>query len=308
MRPATERGAEAFDRGTPMRSSPIALALLLVALSACGETNDAVEKAPVKAAPTETKVEPTPVPEPIAVPEDPFADDKWEDADTDGAEPTPPPTIETPQGPWPGPCKITYKGGPTVRFKYTDTGGTVRTDADADGTADVCSKFDRTGDHTTKISIDLDCNKKTDLRIEPKLEDGTNLAVAKVTATDDNGGNREMTLVELGLFAGLEPGYALQAKRADVDATIKDGKVTKASIKGEGGTKVSIAYDKDGRVKSLDEDLGGDGTVDRKFTYKYDAKGNPTKIEVTVTTPAAKDGGKPEKKKQTATVDYSCWK
>ena len=54
---------------------------------------------------------------------------------------------------------------------------------DGDGNADVCSKFDRAGGHTTKISIDLDCNKKTDLRLEPKLEAGTNLAVAKVTAT-----------------------------------------------------------------------------------------------------------------------------
>lgn len=294
-----------------MRRSTLAIALLLPLLwvSACGDsTADKTEKAPVKAAPAETKVEPTPTPEPDAkVPEDPFADDKWEDGETDGEEPTPPPKVETPQGPRPGPCKITYKGGPTLRFKYTDAGGTVRTDADADGNADVCSKFDRSGDHTTKISIDLDCNKKTDLRIEPKLEDGTNLAVAKVTATEENGGNREMTLVELGLFAGLEPGYALQAKRGDVDATIKDGKVTKASVKGEGGAKIVVAYDKDGRVKSLDEDLTGDGTVDRKFTYKYDAKGNPTKIEVTVTTPGV-DGGKPTKKKQTATVDYSCWK
>jgi hypothetical protein len=292
-----------------MRRSPFALALLLplLCVTACGDSKDPAEKAPAKTIPAETKVEPTPVPDPDPkVPEDPFADDKWDDGDTDGEEPAPP-KVETPQGPWPGPCKITYKGGPTLRFKYTDTGGTVRTDADADGTADVCSKFDRTGDHTTKISIDLDCDKKTDLRIEPKLEAGTNLAVAKVTATEENGGNREMTLVELGLFAGLEPGYALQTKRSEVDATIKDGKVTKASIKGVGGTKIVIAYDKDGRVKSLDEDLQGDGTVDRKFTYKYDAKGNPTKIEVTVTTPGV-DGGKATKKKQTATVDYSCWK
>jgi len=298
-----------------MRRSPLAIALLLpllwVTAFGCGDSKDSTDKAPTKAAPAETKVEPTPSADPDPkLPEDPFADDKWDDGETDGEEPAPP-KAETPQGPWPGPCKITYKGGPTLRFKYTATGGTVRTDADADGNADVCSKFDRTGDLTTKISIDLDCNKKTDLRIEPKLEAGSNLAVAKVTATEENGGNREMTLIELGLFAGLEPGYALQAKRTDVDATIKDGKVTKAVIKGEGGTKVVIGYDKDGRVKSLDEDIEGDGTVDRKFTYKYDAKGNPTKIEVTVTTPQAKggaDGGKATKKKQTATVDYACWK
>lgn len=298
-----------------MRRSPLAIALLLpllwVTASGCGDSKDSTDKAPTKAAPAETQVEPTPIPDADPkLPEDPFADDVWDDGETDGEEQAPS-KAETPQGPWPGPCKITYKGGPTLRFKYTATGGTVRTDADADGNADVCSKFDRTGDHTTKISIDLDCDKKTDLRIEPKLEAGSNLAVAKVTATEENGGNREMTLIELGLFAGLEPGYALQAKRTDVDATIKDGKVTKAAIKGEGRTKVVIGYDKDGRVKSLDEDIEGDGTVDRKFTYKYDAKGNPTKIEVTVTTPKAKggaDGGKATKKKQTATVDYACWK
>lgn len=291
-----------------MRSS-FALALLLATLCCCGDSQDATDTSP-KPIKGETKIEPTVTPpvEPTPVPEDPFADDKWEDTETGGEEPTPPVAVETPQGPWPGPCKITYKGGPILRFKYTDKGGTVRTDADGDGNADVCAKFDRSGDHTTKISIDLDCNKKTDLRLEPKLEAGSNLAVAKVTATEDNGGNREMTFIELGLFAGLEPGYPLSAARADVDATIEDGRVTKAAVKGEGGAKVTLAYDKDGRIKGLDEDTQGDGTVDRKFAYKYDKKGNPIKIEVTVTMPAPKDGGKPEKKKQTATVDYSCWK
>lgn len=294
-----------------MRESSLALALLLAAPLACGGSDDSAQKAPAKAIVGETKIEPTVTPpvEPKVVPEDPFADDTWEEpgADTDGGDAPAPPKPEVAAGPWPGPCKITYKGGPTLRFKYTDTGGTVRTDADGDGNADVCSKFDRADGHTTKISIDLDCNKKTDLRLEPKLEAGTNLAVAKVTATEDNGGNREMTMVELGLFAGLEPGFPLSAARKDVDATIKDGRVTKAAIEGEGGTKISLAYEKDGRIKGLDEDTDGDGTVDRKFTYKYDAKGNVTKIEVTVTESAAA-GGKPTKKKQTATVDYSCWK
>lgn len=285
------------------------LALALALLPACNGSDDPPAKAtgPIVG---ETKIEPTvvaPPVEPKPVPEDPFADDTWEEGDTDGAEPTPPPKVEVAAGPWPGPCKITYKGGPTLRFKYTDAGGTVRTDADGDGTADVCSKFDRKDGHTTRVSVDLDCDKKTDLRIEPKLEAGTNLAVAKVTATEENGGNREMTLVELGLFSGLEPGFPLAAPRGDVDATIKDGRVTKAAVKVEGGTKLVLTYDKDGRIKGLDEDTEGDGVVDRKFAYKYDPKGNVSKIEVTVTT-AGEDGAKATKKKQTATVDYSCWK
>jgi hypothetical protein len=292
-----------------MRRRSLALALLLAAPLGCGGSDDSAQKAPAKVAGGETKIEPTVTPpvEPVAVPEDPFANDKWEEGETDGDDTAEPPKPEPTAGPWPGPCKITYKGGPTLRFKYTDKGGTVRTDADGDGNADVCSKFDRDGGHTTKISVDLDCNKKTDLRIEPKLEAGTNLALAKVTATEENGGNREMTLVELGLFAGLEPGYALAAPRAEVDATIKDGRVTKAAIKGKGGTRIALSYDKDGRIKGLDEDEGGDGTLERRFTYRYDAKGNVSKIEVTVTEPGV-DGGKATKKKQTATVDYSCWK
>lgn len=298
-----------------MRRSSFALALLLatptLGLGAgCGGSDDPAGKAPTKAVVGETKIEPTTPPavdEPAVKPEDPFADDTWEEGDTDGAEPTPPIKVEPTAGPWPGPCKITYKGGPTLRFKYTDTGGTVRTDADGDGKADVCSKFERADGHTSRVSVDLDCDKKTDFRLEPKREVGTNLAVGKVTATEDNGGNREMTLVELGLFSGVEPGFPLAAAREDVETTIKAGQVVKAAVRGKGGAKIAMAYDKAGRIKSLDEDADGDGTVDRKFTYRYDAKGNVSKIEVTVTA-APEGGGKPEKKKQAATVDYSCWK
>jgi hypothetical protein len=298
-----------------MRSSPFALVLLLASIPGCGDDGEPAGDAAAKSIVGETKIEPTvQPPAPAPLPEDPFAEDEWEapaaDTETDAAAPTEPPATVMPavaDGPWPGPCKLSYKGGPILRFKYTDAGGTVRTDADGDGKVDVCSKFDRKEGHTTRISIDLDCNQKTDLRIEPVLEDGTNLATAKVTATEANGGNRQMTMIELGLFAGLEPGFPIAAPRANVDATVKDGRVTKAAVKGEGGDEVALSYDKDGRIKGLSEDTGGDGTIDRKFAYRYDAKGNVTRIDVSVTTPGV-GGAKGTTKKQTATVDYSCWK
>lgn len=306
----------------PMRRLSPALVLALVCVTACNGDDPSAGKTPAKAE-AKTDPEPAPAPDPVPVepkPEDPFADDEWEDGE--GAEAgesgeAPPPAVAKPEGPWPGPCKITYKGGPVLRFKYTDAGGTVRVDEDNDGTADTCGKFDRKDGHTTRVSIDLGCDKKTDLRIEPRRDAaaaaGVKLLAAKITATEDNGGNRDVTLVDLGVFGGLEPGFVLSAPLADIESK-KDakGNLTKAAVKGDGGAKLTIAYDKDGRVKSIDEDADGDGIVDRKFTYKFDAKGNVSKIDVTVTTvtPAAGAGAKPTttKAKQAATLDYSCWK
>lgn len=301
-----------------MRSFPLALLLALATVTACNGDEPPAGKTPAKA--EQKKVEADPVPDPVPVkpaPEDPFADDKWEEPGDEAGESgeAPPPAVATPTGPWPGPCKVTYKGGPILRFKYTDTGGTVRVDDDGDGNADTCGKFDRKDGHTTRVSIDLDCDKKTDLRIEPQREAGAAAAAkvlsAKITATEDNGGNREVTLIDLGVFAGLEPGFVLTAKKADVETKLDaKGNVTKATVKGDGGTKLSIAYDKEGRVKSLDEDTDGNGVVDRKFGYKYDAKGNVTKVDVTVSTVAEGAAPKtaPTKTKQSATLDYRCWK
>ncbi|MFO0631608.1 MAG: hypothetical protein U0168_02020 [Nannocystaceae bacterium] len=294
---------------------------LLVAL-ACGDSTpqDAKTPPPVRSA-GETKVEPTPdAKAETPLPEDPFADDRWEDDDaTGGEDDAPPPKPPASEGPWPGPCKVSYKGGPTLRFKHTDKGGTVRIDQTGDGEADTCGKFERKDGHVTKISIDLDCDKKTDLRIEPKPQAGSNLVTAKVTANADNGGNRELALVNLGVFAGLEPGYPIAAAPGEIETVVADGRVTKAQTKskGEGATAIELSYDKDGRIKTIKEDLGRDGTVDRKFSYKFDAKGNPTRIDVVTTIPApAAEGGdkpagakaKPTTKKQSATFDYACWK
>jgi hypothetical protein len=298
------------------------LVLALVSLTGCNGDEAPAGKAPAK---VEAKKDPEPAPAPDPepskpAPEDPFADDKWEDSEGEESGESgeaPPVAVAVPEGPFPGPCKITYKGGPVLRFKYTDAGGTVRVDEDNDGTADTCGKFDRKDGHTTRVSIDLGCDKKTDMRIEPGRDAaaaaGVKLVPAKITATEDNGGNRDVTLVDLGAFAGLEPGFVLSAPLADIESK-KDGKgnLTKASVKGDGGAKLSIAYDKDGRVKSLDEDADGDGIVDRKFTYKLDGKGNVTKIDVaitTVTAPAtASAKATTTKSKQSATLDYRCWK
>lgn len=285
----------------------VSLLSSLVSLVGCGG-DEPTEKAPLKSAPSETKIEVTPpAVDDQPKPEDPFADDVWDDeAGESGGEVAPPPAPTEP-GPWPGPCKITYKNGPTLRFKYTATGGTVRIDANVEGVPDTCGKLDRKDGRTTKVSVDLGCDKKTDLRIEPKYETDINVATAKVTASAENGGNREMTLVTLGTFVGLEPGYPLNAARKDVQLDVKAGKVAKASIAGDAPTKLDITYDDKGRIKTLKEDLGADGSVDRKFDYRFDKTGNVERIDVAVT-PAAVDGGpKPKTVKQTAKLDYSCW-
>jgi hypothetical protein len=277
-------------------------------LAACGDSEPA-DKGPLKSAPNETKIEVTPKPAESPDPkrEDPFADDVWEDdgADTDAA--VAPPAVPPEPGAWPGPCKITYKNGPTLRFKYTATGGTVRIDANVEGVPDTCGKFDRKDGRTTKVSVDLGCDKQTDLRIEPKYEADVNIATAKVTASEENGGNREITLVTLGTFVGLEPGYPLQAARKDVKLDVKDGKVSKASIAGDAPARLDIAYDDKGRIKTLKEDLGADGSIDRKFDYRFDKIGNVERIDVAVTPAAVEGGPKPKTVKQTAKLDYSCW-
>jgi hypothetical protein len=291
-------------RSRPLLSLSLVLSCLLA--SACGDPEPA-DKGPLKSAPNETKIDVTPPkPEPDPIPEDPFADDVWDDDGDTGAEPTPP-TTEPAPGPWPGPCKITYKNSPTLRFKYTATGGTVRIDANLEGVPDTCGKFDRKDGRTTKVSVDLACDKKTDLRIEPSYDASVNVATAKVTASADNGGNREITLVTLGTFVGLEPGYPLQAARKDVTLDVKDGKVRKASVAGDQPGKLELVYDKDGRIKTVKEDLGADGSVDRKFDYRFDKLGNVSRIDVAVTPPAKDGGAKPKASKQTAKLDYSCW-
>lgn len=84
------------------------------------------------------------------------------------------------------------------------------------------------------------------------------------------------------------------AARGDVDATIKDGRVTRAAIKGEGGAIVSLSYDKKGRIKGLDEDTDGDGTPRATCPRSRGAKDNPAAKATTT--------------KQTASVDDHCWK
>lgn len=294
------------------RRLPFASLVLGCALaSACGGDSEPVEKAPLKSAPAETKIDVTPPPltdEGGKLPEDPLADDVWEpdDAGESGGEAVAPTPAPAP-GPWPGPCKITYKGGPTLRFKYTDKGGTVRIASNVEGVPDTCGKFETKDGRPSKITIDLGCDKKSDLRIEPSHDPEVNVASAKITASAENGGNREITLVTLGTFLGLEPGYPLQASRKDVKLDVVDKKVRTASVEGDQASKLSLVYDKDGRIKTVKEDLGADGSVDRKFDYRFDKLGNVTRIDVAVTPtgPDGKAAGKPTK--QTAKLDYSCW-
>jgi hypothetical protein len=282
------------------------LLVLCLLSAACGDSEGTPEKAPLKSAPTETKVDVTPPPvaeEGGKLPEDPLANDVWTDDDHGDEAGTPvEPTPAPEEGPFPGPCRITYKNGPTLRFKYTATGGTVKIASNVEGAPDTCGKFERKDGHTTKVTVDLGCDKKSDLRIEPHYDPEVNVATAKITASDANGGNREITLVTLGAFTGLEPGFPIEAARKDVKLDVKDKRVQSASTD---DVKLSLVYDKDGRIKTLKEDAGADGTVDRKFDYKFDKLGNVTRIDV-ATTPIV--DGKPGKAvKMIAKLDYACW-
>lgn len=303
-----------MHRSRSLRVVVTVLGLAATALLACGDDG---EKAP----PTKSQAREFDAPKPTTPEgdtdatddggprEDPLATGGWDDNETDGDAPQPPPIEE---GAFPGPCKITWKDGPTVRLKYTDTGGTVRIDDDADGKADTCGKFERKDGVTTKVWVDLACDKTTDLQIVPEamIEGGGNVFGAEVTTYGEGKpSKRAITLLAIPGMSGLEPGYPIEAAKSAAKLKIEDGLVRRADVpesEGRPATRVDVVYDKDKRVKTLKEDVGADGKVDRKYDYKYDAKGNVSKISAVLT--ATDADGKTLTKKPTARLDYSCWK
>jgi len=303
------------------------LGLVALVTAACGN-NDA-DKPPEKTPTIEIKGE-AKVPTPVAAGStgggtggttiiDPFATDGWAEDDTDGAatmgmgdesgtggsggEDAAPPLFD-------GPCFVRWSKGPILRFKYADDGGGghLRIDGDNDGKSDVCARFWTKDDKTHKVTVDEGCDKSTDAIISPTYDTEINLATA--TYTDKRGeseAKHEITLIALPAFTGIAPGYPLYAKRDDIKLETKDGLVTKATIKTpiEGPpVKVTLKYDKDGRVTRIDEDHEADGKVDRRFDYRYDDVGNVAGMTLTETTTV---DGKRKKSKKTAKLGYSCW-
>ncbi len=222
-----------------------------------------------------------------------------EDGDEGTAE------VEPPPGPHPGPCTVRWSSeGPIVRFTWIEGGGRVRVDQDNDGTSDVCGRFEVQDGRTTKVWIDEGCDRKTDIEIVPTYEEDLNLATAKYqVTTDGQKTTRDVTLVTMPSFTGLDPGYPLHAARADVRLKSSKGRVTSAQVDAplEGPpTKVTFRYDKENRVTQVQEDLDVDGTIDRRFDYRYDADGNLSRMSYVILV----DG---KEKKATARIDYKCW-
>jgi hypothetical protein len=292
------------------------LGLACSVTAGCGDDGDATP--PAKTQDNEIVVTPPPVVDTQDTEgtddggprEDPLATGGWAEGDTEGDTAPTPPVEDT--GPFPGPCKITWKDGPTIRMKYTDTGGTVRIDADADGKSETCGKFERKDGRTTKVWVDLACDKSTDLQIVPEapVDGAGNVVGAEVTTYGEGKPTkRAITLLAIPGLPGIEPGYPLEVERAKAKLKVEDGLVKRVDVaESDAGpaTRVDVVYDKDKRVKTLKEDVDADGKVDRKFDYKYDAKGNVSKISGVFTGTDAE--GKSVTKKPTARLDYSCWK
>jgi hypothetical protein len=149
---------------------------------------------------------------------------------------------------------------------------------------------------------------------EAAVEGAGNIVSAEVTTYGEGKPTkRAITLLAIPGLPGIEPGYPLEAAKGETKLKLKDGLVSRADVpESEAGpaTRIDVVYDKDKRVKTLKEDVGADGKVERKFDYRYDAKGNVSKISA-VFTAQAQDGdadGKTVTKKPTARLDYSCWK
>lgn len=250
---------------------------------------------------------PEPTPEPSTAVDEPVEDD-WgampelpDAADTDGPEGTGG-EAEAPAEPYPGPCAIRWSSGTQVRFEYAEdrSSGTVRIDRDGDRKSDICGRFELEGGKTTKVEVDEGCNRKVDLQIVPTYDAKANLATAKYTT---GGETKAMTLITMPSFGGLDPGYPLQAARKDIELKITRGLVRSARVATPHAgppTKVTLTYDKAGRLTRLDEDLGDDGTVDRRFNYSYDEVGNVTRITF-------RFGSGDDEQKGNARLDYGCW-
>jgi hypothetical protein len=201
-----------------------------------------------------------------------------------------------------GPCKITWSDGTILRFKYRESGGSVYIDEDGDGKRDMCGRFSVADGKTKSVSIDVGCDRKSDVRIRPKYADDANLAQATYTTVEgEEQKKHRVTLVTMPSFAGLDPGYPLWARRKNIDLTIRDGLVRRARIEKTKGSAeailVDFTYDDEGRIKRISEDRGDDDSVDSQFDYTYDERGNVIRVRA-----------KSKDEKRTARIDYSCWK
>jgi hypothetical protein len=296
---------------SPHHLAPLVLGLALSA--GCGDKESPADQ---KAAASDRKFdEPSPTPEPGPEPStaiDPVED--WSDmpelpdaadtdGDTDGDEAEA--RAEAPPEAWPGPCAIRWSSGTQVRFEYAEdrSSGTVRIDRDGDRKSDICGRFELREGRTSKVEIDEGCNKKIDLEIVPEYDAKANLATAQYIPRGGEGETKTMTLITMPSFGGLDPGYPLQAARKDVELKVTRGLVRSARVKAPHAgppTKVTLTYDKAGRLSRLDEDVDDDGTIDRRFNYTYDEVGNVTRITF-------RFGSGDTEQKGNARLDYGCW-
>lgn len=294
---------------------------LLAFTLACGSESEpepraTPEDAPETAKPADDAAEPTREPPVEATPEDPFEAGDWGDEVEEpeaGGEEAPTPAAEAEGGneaeatnaePFRGPCKIRWIEGPIVRLTYEDDQVSVRIDTDGDGKSDQCATTREKDGQTTSVSMDVDCNRKTDFRFSPEHADDANLATARYTETvDGSKKRRNLTLVELGVFSGSPGGYPLYAKRSDIEWTIEEGRVKKATVASpEQGPPVAVefVYDDDGRIDRINEDIDADGVVDRRFDYGYDDIGNVERMRFIIGRGEAATKG-------FARIDYRCW-
>lgn len=243
---------------------------------------------------------------------DPFGAEQWDtdaaapdtDADAAAEAEAGEPGAEAEPRPHPGPCKIRWSTGAIVRFDYDEDGsGKVRVDQDADGKADACGTFETSENEVIRVRIDEGCDHSIDVVLEPEHDANLNLATASYETTEDGKKTRrQVTLVTMTQFTGLDPGYALQAPRKKVKLRSKDKLVRSAEVRDpeEGPPmKVTFTYDAQGRVKRIKEDHELDGTTNRQFDYRYDDRGNVAGMRVLL-------GAGDEQQRGTARIDYSC--
>ncbi len=202
-----------------------------------------------------------------------------------------------------GPCSFSWSGAARLRFQYAEDGasGKVRIDGDRDGKSDVCADFTIAEGKTTSVKVDEGCDKKVDFTITPTYDEESNAGTALWEKTGEP--NQMFTMVALPSFSGIAPGYPLYAERPEVKLSAKQGLVRTATVKKPTDgppLKATFTYDNEGRIKRITEDHDLDGTIDRKYDYRFDDAGNVKSVTLTM-------GPKGEETKSTGRPSYACW-
>jgi hypothetical protein len=179
-----------------------------------------------------------------------------------------------------GPCRIRWADGRSLRFTWTQDGGSLALDGDGDGRRDTCATFKSEGDRISYLRVDEGCDRSTEatLRMDAPGARATNLATGKLTRGSETS---SVSLVWLPAFAGVLPGYLLPGRKKELRIDESEGLVRRVTSRAGGGRparRISFTYDGSGRISAILEDEGADGSAELQQQYLWNDDGRLDQI------------------------------